>query len=110
MPSSRAAHTRGVSTLAQRGHRPSPFTVGSTFQHRWHLSPAAFSTVAWIAWPTVTSTWGDDEQVGQVRLVHLRQEGVLGRDGEDNLGLQALADLLPARAVSRAPLTTSRPG
>ena len=37
---------------------------------------------------------GDDEQVGQVRLVHLRQEGVLGRDGEDNLGLQALADLL----------------
>ena len=37
---------------------------------------------------------GDDQQVGKKLAIHLGQEGVLGGNGQPDLGLQGLADLL----------------
>ena len=46
---------------------------------------------------------GDDEQVGQRLGIHVRQEGILGGDGQVHLGLQALADgLIGAGLLQRA--------
>ena len=94
--------------LAQRGHRPSAFTVGRTFQQRWHLPPSAVLTDAWMASPTVTSSWETMSRSASAPAGISARNAASAGTGRTMSASRRLPSFFSARAVSRTPVTTSR--